>query len=77
MQLQIELEPIVEVQQQQVLQHLVTGKTITNREAFFKFEITRLGDVIFRLRRKGHLIKTELVPNQRNNAKHAKYQIIQ
>ncbi|MCO6358188.1 helix-turn-helix domain-containing protein [Roseivirga pacifica] len=63
-------------QHKQVLNHLREGKTITNLEATFQYNITRLGDVIYRLRDKGHNIKTDLVQNTHNHQKHAVYKLI-
>lgn len=59
-----------------MLGYMKKGKPITNNEAFWLFSITRLGDVIFRLRDKGHVINTELVKNQANNQSHGKYTLI-
>ncbi|MCE7997073.1 MAG: DNA-binding protein [Roseivirga sp.] len=63
-------------QQRQVLAYMKEGNAITNMVATKAFHITRLGDVIFRLRKKGHEIKTELVKNKTNHQSHAKYTLI-
>lgn len=52
------------------------GNAITNMVATKQFHITRLGDVIFRLRKKGHEINTERVKNMTNHQSHAKYTLI-
>lgn len=64
------------VLQQAVLAHLKQGNTITNKDAVVRFDCYRLSDVIHRLRKKGHEIDTELVPNQRNHQKHAVYRLM-
>jgi D-alanyl-D-alanine carboxypeptidase len=68
--------PNIETLQIKVLNHLKQGKPITNREAVQSFQCYRLGDVIHRLRKKGHEIETDLIPNQTNHQKHAKYTLI-
>jgi hypothetical protein len=65
-----------ETLQIKVLNHLKQGKPITNRDAVLSFNCYRLGDVIHRLRKKGHNIITELVPNQNNHQNHGKYTLI-
>jgi Ni/Co efflux regulator RcnB len=42
---------------EQVLQHLKEGNSITQREAAEKYNSWRLGDVIFKLRRRGYEIE--------------------
>ena len=43
-------------QSEQVLSHLQTKKTITSLEAINEYGITRLADVVFRLKKDGHNI---------------------
>lgn len=46
-------------QKQLVLDHILTHGSISSLEAFTEYGITRLSAVIFKLRKKGFLIKTE------------------
>lgn len=51
------LEPIRKIsQKEKVLKDLKKGKSIDTWNAFTKYRITRLSDVIFRLRREGYRI---------------------
>ena len=43
---------------QEVLKHLQKGFTVSSMQAFQLWRATRLGDIIFRLRRQGHPIHT-------------------
>jgi hypothetical protein len=61
-------------QEQEVLAHLEHGWRITNMEAYGRYHITRLGAVIFNLRKKGHNIITRLVP-QDVGAPYAEYRL--
>lgn len=47
-------------QKEQILKHFKKRKTITSMEAFEKYRITRLSDIIFCLRKSGHDIETEM-----------------
>lgn len=47
-------------QQDQVLKYLKKKKTITSVTAIGVFGITRLADVVFKLKKKGYDIKTEM-----------------
>lgn len=49
---------------QAILKYLQEGNTITNLQAYAIFKETRLGDVIFRLRRMGHNIETTIVKTE-------------
>lgn len=51
----------LESQEKEVLNHLQNGNSITQLEALNKFQCLRLSDRIFRLRRKGYPIATEMV----------------
>ena len=53
--------------------HLKMGLTITGLEAIEKFNVYRLSSVIHRLRRKGLLIRMEMVKGEK--AYYAKYYI--
>ncbi len=48
-----------------VLKHLRRYRRIDSMKAFGMYNITRLADVIWRLRRQGHVITTELVAKPR------------
>lgn len=51
------LEPIRKIsQKEKVLKDLQRGNSIDTWKAFTKFRITRLSDVIFKLRKEGHRI---------------------
>ena len=55
-------------QQEQVLNHLraihsMHDSRITSQQAWRYYSITRLADVIFKLRRRGYDIETEMVRN--------------
>lgn len=43
-----------------ILDHLREHKTITSREAFLEYGVTRLSAVIFVLKRRGYAIKSNL-----------------
>jgi hypothetical protein len=48
-------------QQQQILNHLLTGKTLTPIQALTKYNSLRLAAVVFELKRKGYKVRTELI----------------
>lgn len=52
-------------QTQIVLKHLRRYRRIDSMKAFGMYNITRLADVIWRLRRQGHAISTEMVSKPR------------
>ena len=62
-----ELEPnaqemnVQETQIEQVLLHLLSGRTITQLEALRLYGSLRLSSIIFRLRDQGYDIRTEMV----------------
>ena len=58
-------------QNQQILKHLQTGKSITPMEALDKYGCFRLASRINDLRNMGYNIQSELV--HKNDAKFAKY----
>jgi len=58
-------------QKETILQHLIDNKTITSWTAITEYRITRLSDVILRLRREGHNIATKMVNGK--NSTYAKY----
>lgn len=56
-----------------VLAHLKRA-SITHREADREYDCTRLADVVFRLKKRGHQIRTEIVHSK--NGKHwARYHL--
>lgn len=57
--------------QNKVLRHLVENGSITPREAIMLYDYWRLSDCIFKLKRKGHNIITELI--HENGVTYAKY----
>lgn len=59
---------------QSVLAHLQSGKTITKFQAFNKFFITNLGDIILKLR-KSYDIQTEMRKNKNTNSLYAIYKL--
>ena len=60
-----------------LLKHLQKNGNITSIEAFKKWEMTRLADVVFRLKKDGHVITTTLVPNKGHSGKHAVYTLVE
>jgi hypothetical protein len=48
-------------QKQQILNHLLSGKTLTPIQALTKFNSLRLSAVIFELKRKGYKIQSDLI----------------
>ena len=66
-------------QSKAVLNHLLSGKPLSQLEATQKYGATRLGAIIFNLRKAGHVISTELVhtPNRYGNtSNYAIYKLI-
>jgi hypothetical protein len=63
-------------QRQQVLAHLKSGKTITSFEAFKLYDITRLGAVVFDLRKAGSCIEGISEPNHNGKGVHHRYFIV-
>lgn len=66
----------IQTQQNEVLKYLKQGNSITNKDAVMLFDAYRLGDIIHRLRNKGHNIDTRLVQNRHNHQKHAVYTLL-
>ena len=66
-------------QNKAILNHLLSGKTISQLEATQQYGVLRLGAIIFNLRKDGHIISTEQVckPNRYGNISHfAIYKLI-
>lgn len=62
-----------------ILNHLLSGETISQLEATQKYGVLRLGAIIFKLRNEGHVISTEQVhkPNRYGNiSNYAVYRLI-
>lgn len=57
---------------ERVLNHLKSRKTITSWEAIQKYRATRLADIVFRLKQKGHTITT-IMCKSKDGAPYAKY----
>ena len=62
-------------QDQTVLNHLKSGKTITQAEAAKSYDYYRLSANIERLRRQGHDIVTHHEKNSRSTGRHARYEL--
>jgi hypothetical protein len=63
-------------QKQQILKHLMEGKSITQAEAFDLYNCWRLAPWISRLRQEGYNILTLDEPNVTNSGIHARYILI-
>lgn len=61
--------------QAQVLNHLKTGKTLSQAEAIYHFDCYRLSAVVERLRKQGHDIVTHQESNLNNKGTHARYEL--
>ena len=55
-----------------ILQHLMSGKSLTPLEALHMYGCFRLASVVFTLKQEGHLIKTTMVHGA-NNKRYASY----
>ena len=60
-------------QYEQVLKHLEEGKCITQYEATLRYNIIRLGAIIFDLRRAGYPIKTKMIHKKKKNGSTTHY----
>jgi hypothetical protein len=47
-------------QQRTILSHLTRGQSISNMEALIVYNISRLSDVVLKLRRKGFNVETDV-----------------
>ena len=56
-----------------ILNHLLTGESLSQLEAAQLFDCFRLGARIFDLRDDGYLIETEMVTNQSSGKRFARY----
>jgi hypothetical protein len=62
-------------QEQLVLQHLKSGKSLTPIEALNRYGIFRLSARIHRLRDAGHIIRTENITNPTGTKTYAAYRL--
>lgn len=69
------MEGIYKSQEKAILEHLRKGSAITPLDALREFNCLRLSDRIFRLRRKGHPISTQLIRQGRKQ--YASYKLEQ
>lgn len=67
---QISLSP----QQKTILGHLSRGQSISNMEALIVYNISRLSDVVLKLRRKGYEVETEVRVDQAGH-KYSRYSL--
>ena len=51
----------MKTQKDYVLEHLERGWSITSLEAWDKYGISRLSDIVYKLRKEGYNIETEMV----------------
>lgn len=58
---------------EKIIKHLKEHKEITPWDAIYKYNYTRLSDIIFRLRRKGYDIETINEKNADGRGTHARY----
>ncbi len=58
--------------EQKLIEYFIQKKQITSWEAIMGFRLTRLSDIIFRLRNKGYIIETE----RRGKENYAVYKLI-
>lgn len=64
-------------QDQTILNHLKSGKTITQAEAVKSYDYYRLSANIERLRKAGYNIVTHYEKNSRATGRHARYELIE
>lgn len=60
-----------------VLNHLTRYRRITSQVAWKRYSITRLSDVVFKLKRRGHAIRTQLCQFSQHGrvTRYAEYQM--
>jgi hypothetical protein len=63
-------------QKDMVLDHLKSGQPITQWDAIQMFRATRLGAIIYDLKKDGWDISTEMVYDKRTGKNYAKYQLV-
>ena len=56
------------------VEKVLQNKSITSLEAFEKFHANRLADIVYKMRKRGHNITTEMV--EINGIRFAKYRLI-
>ena len=62
-------------QQKTILNHLLSGRSISNMESIIVYSISRLSDVIFDLRRKGFAVHTD-VRQDASGHKYSRYSLV-
>ena len=62
-------------QEQIILDHLKSGRSITAVESVSLYKCYRLGAVILELRKQGHDIVTHREKNSRSTGTHARYEL--
>lgn len=73
------VEKSVETQTNEVLTHFQTKGSLTSWEAITEYRATRLADIVFRLKKKGHNIATvmeEAVNAEGERKRYARYYYI-
>lgn len=61
-------------QAETILLHLKRHRTITSQQAWSRYSVTRLADVVHKLRRHGYAVMTE--PQRTGRTVYAKYRLI-
>jgi hypothetical protein len=61
-------------QQKTILSHLSRGQSISNMEALIVYNISRLSDVVLKLRRKGFEVQTDIRVDQAGH-KYSRYSL--
>lgn len=61
-------------QAETILLHLKRHRTITSQQAWSRYQITRLADVVHKLRRHGHSVMTE--PMRAGRKTYARYRLV-
>ena len=62
-------------QQKVILSHLARGQSISNMEALIVYNISRLSDVVLKLRRKGFEVETEVRVDNAGH-KYSRYSLV-
>jgi hypothetical protein len=65
-----------ESQKKAILEHLQYGKSITPIEALNLYGCMRLADVVFKLKKKGYNIATNMIKDDSTGKKYASYMLI-
>lgn len=62
-------------QQKTILNHLLSGRSISNMESLIVYAIPRLSDVIMKLRRKGFAVHTDVRQDAQGH-KYSRYSLV-